>query len=51
MKAWVCPFLGPFFDYISCPYLADEYCDEIEVSPGNSDAWCYLMIEKSIEES
>lgn len=45
-----CPFLCCFGSEITCVYL-DEYhnCDGVDVNPGNSDAWCMSIIEKSIK--
>ena len=46
-----CPFSDRFEGTKDCPYLRVKHvaryiCDEIEVNPRNSDAWCSLQIEK-----
>ena len=38
----------PYFDFnesVACTYRDDGYCDDLEVCPGNSDAWCRSVIE------
>jgi len=46
-----CPFWEIFFD-IKCPYIVEyNCCDEIEVNPGNSDAWCTAKIEEALNAS
>jgi len=42
-----CPFLFMSnYKCQECVYINDDkLCDEIEVNPGNGDAWCYRMIE------
>ena len=39
-----CPFSLSFA--FECVYRDNGICDEIEINPGNSDAWCYEMVEK-----
>lgn len=44
-----CPFLMAFDDRLTeCVYLDGIYCDCLEVSPGNGDAWCLQQIEKGL---
>jgi len=42
-----CPFLLSF--KFECVYKENDTCEEIEINPANSDAWCYNMIEKACE--
>ena len=47
----ICPFLIIFGDRLDCLYLDErDNCDEIEVNPGNDDAWCTKHIEHSLED-
>lgn len=43
-----CPFADEFFQTIDCVYMKNQECDEIDINPGNSDAWCNKMIWKGI---
>lgn len=45
-----CPF-RVLFD-VDCVYTKDEYkiCEEIDINPGNSDAWCTEKIELGLEK-
>lgn len=46
-----CPFWEIFFD-IKCPYIVEyNYCDKIEVNPGNRDAWCTGKILAALNAS
>jgi len=44
-----CPF--EWMTDFECVYKHDQYksCEDIEICPGNSDAWCTSMIEKAIK--
>ena len=44
-----CPFADEFFMTIDCVYMKTQECDEIDINPGNSDAWCNRMIWKGID--
>lgn len=47
----ICPFYEMFGDKINCPYKehhAWNICYDIDVAPGNSDAWCTIMIGRAI---
>ena len=47
-----CPFYNSFGDQIKCVYMDEwHYCDELEVNPGNGDAWCYVMIEEQLRRT
>ena len=43
-----CPFADEFFMTIDCVYMKTQECGEIDINPGNSDAWCNRMIWKGI---
>lgn len=45
-----CPFYSMFGNKITCPYKSDEWnlCYDMDVCPGNGDAWCAIMIERGI---
>ena len=46
-----CPHLSQFPD-LSCVYLLDSNncCEDIDICPGNSDAWCTSNLEKVLSE-
>jgi hypothetical protein len=45
-----CPFFCLFGDKIKCPYLDNHMniCFDIEIAPGNEDAWCSGKIEEAL---
>jgi hypothetical protein len=44
-----CPFYCLFGDEIKCPYLEDgTLCHDVEIAPGNGDAWCSQKIEEAL---
>ena len=50
-----CPFLnafsGPDTDIADCVYMDLADCDDIEINPGNGDAWCHTMIYEGIKKT
>lgn len=46
----VCPFYSMFGNKITCPYKEHAWhtCYDMDVAPGNSDAWCTIMIDRGI---
>lgn len=47
-----CPFYCTFGNKIKCPYKDGWHtCFDIEAAPGNGDAWCTIMIDRSIDFS
>ena len=47
----ICPFLGIFADLVDCVYLEERDCDDIEICPGNSDAWCTENIDENLSRN
>lgn len=47
-----CPFYNDFGNKIVCPYKDNRnMCYNVDVAPGNGDAWCTIMIERGIDPS
>jgi hypothetical protein len=45
-----CPFISLFEESHTCVYMGEGgICDQIDINPGNGDAWCSEMIELGIE--
>lgn len=46
----ICPFHYTFGDKIECPYKEHgrNTCHDVQNAPGNSDAWCNIMINIGI---
>ena len=44
---WITDFTCVYMDQFTV--LNEGSCTDIEINPGNSDAWCTSQIEKSIE--
>ena len=45
-----CPFKFEFNTIIRCPYMDEQgICSDIEIGPGNGDAWCSNKIRAAID--
>ena len=46
-----CPFINNLAidAEVECVYLIGRKCDDIEVAPGNGDAWCTQKIQEAIQ--
>jgi len=42
-----CPF--QWITNFNCVYMDQGSCTDIQINPGNRDAWCTSQIEESIE--